>query len=53
MQHDSWEFQNTAISLEVLTAVNRKITVLWDAISCCLVYRYQHFGKACCLHLQG
>jgi len=34
-------------------AVNNKITVLWDAMTCLLVASYQHLRGTYCLHLQG
>jgi hypothetical protein len=36
----------------VFTAVNAKIIVAWNVVSCSLVCRYQSFGGAYCLHLQ-
>jgi len=37
----------------VVMAVNIKITVLWDAMPCQLVARYQHLRGTYCLHFQG
>lgn len=40
------------IWLEVFTLL-LKITVMWDVTLYWFVICYQHFGGACCLHLQG
>jgi hypothetical protein len=42
-----WEQQGRGGQLEVLTAMNMKITVFWDVT---LVEKYQHFRGTCNLH---
>jgi hypothetical protein len=37
----------------VFTAVKVYVVVLWVIAPCCMLYRYQDFGGAKCLHLQN
>ena len=41
------------LSFEIIRAVLGKIQVLWAMTQCRMVYRWQRFGGACYLHLQG
>jgi len=47
------ENQGILMRIGVVMAVNNKITVLWDAMTCPLVASYQHPRSTYCLHLQG
>jgi hypothetical protein len=42
--------RNHFVRFEVLTALNKKIIVFWDMMSCHL--QRDIFGGTCCLHLQ-
>jgi len=39
--------------LEVLTAINTQVVVLWVVTPCSYVVGYQRFGEPLCLHLHG
>jgi hypothetical protein len=39
------------LCFEVIEATTMAITVFWHIPPCNLVYCYQYFGEACCLHL--
>jgi hypothetical protein len=41
------------VRFEVLTAVNRKITIFSDVTPLSLAVVYRRFGGTCDLHLQG
>lgn len=41
------------MTLEIFMAVNIKIVLFWNVVSCNLIDMYQHFEWNCCLQLQG
>jgi hypothetical protein len=38
---------------EVFTAAKIQVEVFWIVMPCRVAVGYQHFGRPCCLHLQG